>query len=174
MIEHGFCQCGCGAKTPIARQSITKTGIVRGQPTRFIRNHNRKHATPEYIVNADTGCWEWTRSKVSGYGRKVDPLTGKLVMAHRWFYEQRNGEISEGLELDHLCRNRRCVNPEHLEAVTRTVNIRRCPATKLTHESAIEIRSLYAGGLTAPEIAPKFGIGLSQVYRIAHGESWAS
>jgi len=69
-------------------------------------------------------CWEWTRAKTSGgYGQFwVKP---RKVVCHRFAYEQLVGPIPEGLQLDHLCRNRACVNPNHLEPVTQQVNILR-------------------------------------------------
>lgn len=71
-------------------------------------------------------CWEWIGSKSGdGYGRFWNGRG--LVNAHRWSYEDRRGEIPDGLELDHLCRNRSCVNPWHLEPVTKSENLRRSP-----------------------------------------------
>ena len=66
-------------------------------------------------------CWEWLGSKSNGYGRFW--FEGRLVQAHRWAYETVAGPIPEGLELDHLCRVRHCVNPSHLEPVTHYQNI---------------------------------------------------
>lgn len=71
----------------------------------------------ESKINKTDSCWVWTGAKQSrGYGN----YRGKL--AHRVSYEKYVGEIPSGLTIDHLCRNRLCVNPEHLEAVTQYVN----------------------------------------------------
>lgn len=80
-------------------------------------------------VTKSDHCWEWTAATDGGgYGayfvRKVDGRT-VLARAHRWAYEELVGPIPDGLVLDHLCRNRRCVNPAHLEPVTQGVNIAR-------------------------------------------------
>ena len=67
-------------------------------------------------------CWEWTgRLNASGYGVVTS------VFVHRTLYELFSGPIPEGLQIDHLCRNKRCANPTHLEAVTRSENVRRSP-----------------------------------------------
>lgn len=65
-------------------------------------------------------CWTWTAAIAGTYGRFW--LDGRFVSAHRWSYEQSRGPIPPGLVLDHLCRNRVCVNPEHLEPVTQREN----------------------------------------------------
>ena len=79
-----------------------------------------RHAFPE----PNSGCWLWAGPCYSnGYG---DLRKNKWhMLAHRWSYEHFIGPIPEGLDLDHLCRVRSCVNPAHLEPVTRRINLLR-------------------------------------------------
>ncbi len=72
----------------------------------------------------DAGCWLWV-GKVNRGGYGVTSVAGKTRSAHRVSYEWHVGPIPIGLDLDHLCRVRRCVNPDHLEPVTRRENINR-------------------------------------------------
>lgn len=68
-------------------------------------------------------CWDWTGYLQRGYGRIKD--NSKQRRAHRWAYEAFVGPISRGLTIDHLCRNRACVNPAHLEVVSAGENVLR-------------------------------------------------
>ncbi len=91
--------------------------------------------TPEWQVAArdyisarytatDTGCWEWALScSDNGYGKAK--FQQWQVGAHRLSYLAHVGQIPDSLHLDHLCRNRRCINPAHLEPVTPRENVRR-------------------------------------------------
>lgn len=72
-------------------------------------------------VEKSAGCWLWKgSSRDDRYGQYQ--RDGVYHLAHRYAYEQVRGPIPEGMELDHLCRRPRCVRPDHLEAVTPTVN----------------------------------------------------
>lgn len=79
-------------------------------------------------VEKTSECWNWTGAKIpGGYGSIWDSETKKSVMAHRKVYELCVGPIPEGFNwtIDHLCKNRLCVNPEHLELVSRGENANR-------------------------------------------------
>lgn len=145
----GLCMCGCGQITPIADKSYGARGIRRGDHFRYLAGHGRRNpqkrskciecgadirarcnrcpscatkyreSRPDYAVTSG-GCWEWQK-KIDRYGYGVRHSQG----AHRWYYTKYKGEIPDGLQIDHLCNNPRCVNPEHLEAVTAKENMRR-------------------------------------------------
>lgn len=75
----------------------------------------------EEKVEKSDGCWEWTASKYpSGYGAIF--VEGRCQSAHRIAYELSIGPIPEGMQIDHMCHNRSCVNPGHLRAVTNKQN----------------------------------------------------
>lgn len=74
-------------------------------------------------VDQSGDCWLWTGNVInSGYGSAS--VNGKKWLAHRYVYAIRVGDISEGGEVDHLCRNKLCVRPDHLRAVTHIDNVR--------------------------------------------------
>lgn len=84
--------------------------------------------TPE----PNTGCWLWTRAYDGpGYGRLL--VGGRKTGAHRLSYEAFVGSIGPGLQVDHLCRNRACVNPSHLEVVTSRINTLRGQGPSAQH-----------------------------------------
>lgn len=84
-------------------------------------------------VRYSHGCWEWTGSKRVNYGRFC--VNGKEMVAHRFFYEKIAGKVPEGMQLDHLCRNRICVNPMHLEVVSARENTLRSTAVTAINAS---------------------------------------
>ena len=80
----------------------------------------------------DSGCWEWTGALNSrGYG--AVGVFGVSKSTHRVAYELLVGPIPDDLQIDHLCRNKPCCNPEHLEPVTALTNMQRRPDVNKTH-----------------------------------------
>lgn len=72
-------------------------------------------------VEKTDSCWNWTGSLLrDGYG--LFRADGKTVRAHRWIYAQTYGDLPLGYQVDHVCRNRKCVNPDHLRAATNKQN----------------------------------------------------
>jgi hypothetical protein len=110
---------------------MTKRGWAPGRPlepaVRFWAKVKKDGSVPP--GRPDLGpCWVWTAyTSPLGYGRFSAEVAGRRtqVFAHRWAYEQQVGAIPAGLDLDHLCRVRHCVNPAHLEAVTARENVLR-------------------------------------------------
>lgn len=79
---------------------------------------------PKIKIDPLTFCWEWIAGKFrQGYG--MFHLNGKDIGAHRFAYEYWKGKIPNELEIDHLCNNKKCVNPSHLEIVTHLENMNR-------------------------------------------------
>lgn len=88
----------------------------------------------EQVDKQFLGCWLWTgKVNNSGYGTLTVRSQKKPI--HRFSYELFNGDIPEGLEIDHLCRVRACVNPAHLEAVTHRENVLRGKTWAADHVS---------------------------------------
>ena len=98
-----------------------RTNLLR----RFVVNNlPRITLFMQKVTVLENGCWQWTAYiGTSGYGQFKDEEGQTL--AHRWAYKYFTGPIPEGWEIDHLCRNRWCVNPQHLEAVTTQENVLR-------------------------------------------------
>jgi DNA-binding XRE family transcriptional regulator len=121
-------------------------------------------------------CWVWQGAlNNSGYGKIGGRFPGDRdgTMSHRYHYERVYGAIPEGLQVDHLCRIRACVNPAHLELVTPAENIRRGELTKLTERDVRDIRAL---GRPAKkerrQLAARYGVSLGCIDSLIWGQSW--
>jgi hypothetical protein len=99
--------------------------------SKLLTKVNKEGPVPEYAPHLGP-CWVWIPTKIDdGYG--VFRINNKYIGAHRASYELMIGPIPEGLELDHLCRVRRCVNPSHLEPVTHKENTLRGEGPSAVH-----------------------------------------
>lgn len=112
--------------TPRGRDKIRPSTRDLSELARFWLKVDKSGPVPDFRPELGS-CWLWTAAQNGGRGYGVFTSAGPERYAHRWSYVFHIGPISPGLEIDHLCRVRRCVNPRHLEAVTTRVNLQRIP-----------------------------------------------
>jgi hypothetical protein len=97
---------------------------------------------------------------------------GKTRTGHKWFWEQKNGPVPEGLDLDHLCKVRHCVNPDHMEAVLPIKNKRRGLVATLKEEDIPVIEQRYRNGESQYKIAVSYGVYQSCISRVLCNVRW--
>lgn len=127
-----------------------------------------------FRINKVTGCWLWTgRHNARGYGY-VD-FHGQLHLAHRAVYEAVNGELDHAIPIHHRCKNPRCVNPDHLEALPQHLHARESRRLVLVPDDVRLIRSLRdTTALSAGKIARQLKLPLGAVQGVYKGRTWRS
>jgi hypothetical protein len=133
----------------------------RQEPTPLIERFEAK------VVKKSDGCWLWTGGKTKqGYGYIYDHAEGRNVQAHRVSWELANGtKIPKGLVIDHLCRTPRCVNPDHLEPVTYSVNAIRGVGADVARRRAMAVTHCPQGHPYSPENTYYYNEGRTRVCR---------
>lgn len=122
------CLCSCGNKAIVAGSHL---GLSRTRSCGCFRRTMRGRVADRFFENvafSQHGCWEWLGYKSKGYGvfQIGNSRLGRpRFAAHRLSYMQTCGFLHYSVELDHLCRNPGCVNPDHLDPVTHRINMLR-------------------------------------------------
>lgn len=143
-------------------------------PAPFAFPHALPVAMRQWVVlDPETGCWLWTRAKnAGGYG--VLGFNGRTRLAHRVAYERVKGPLRARFVLDHLCHVPACVNPEHLDQVTNTENLRRGRTVKLGPDRVEAIRLMRVTlGWSYAKIARVFFVTPQCVHYACSGRNWA-
>lgn len=112
------------------------------------------------------GCWIWLRSTI---GKRNYAQLGAGKVAHKVYWEERNGKVPDGYQLHHTCENKLCVNIDHLELVTPIQHARKHAI--LTEKQVGEIRAL-RGKVSQRNLAKQYGVSQSNICRIQSGEIW--
>lgn len=188
-IPYGYCQCGCGQKTEIAKRTNSAKNHVKGKPLKFVKFHWFNSTVEELytkfwinvnITANDDLCWEWTAGQDGrGYGAmKFDKVRKAPQIA--WMYP--NYVIPDGMEICHSCDNPLCCNPKHLFLGTHQENM----ADKIrkgrgnypkgdTHHLAIlsieqrhEIRTKHSNGTKQNKLAAEYGVSNAYIHSIVH------
>jgi hypothetical protein len=177
MKDNGLCKCGCGKKT-----ALWNRGPHKGKPRSYLKGHGYP-TKPDYVVDPATGCWVWQKNLRNGYGRVW--REDRLWTAHIWYWEQANGPVPEGMDLDHSCHDphacdggnacphRACVNPAHLVPLPRAANVRRGCLAKLTATEVDAIRATPRYWGSRRDLAIEYNVSPDAIAKIRAGETWA-
>lgn len=130
------------------------------------------NATPDYKINAETGCWEWQKSLMRGYGRVSVGSVSRW--AHRAYYEVAFGPVPDGDDVHHRCENPCCVNPDHLEHLSRSRHLagHKQADSTLTWDDVRAIRNAFKNGAGQYELMRIYGIAQPTLSDIATNTTW--
>lgn len=141
---------------------------------RYLPNPPYKISTEHFHNNIP--CWDWLGATRGGYGTYTLTKNGykTCVQATRIWYEKIKGiRVPHTKQLDHLCRRRICINPEHLEIINNDLNCQRGNLAILNEIQVKEIRTLYENkSYNQTELAVKFGVAQSTIHVIVTRKQW--
>jgi len=121
--------------------------------------------------NKETWCWDWVGTTLQrGYGHFS--IKRKIWRSHRLSFAIHKGELIEGLTLDHLCRNRACCNPEHLEQVTSKVNILRGESVSAKNAKKTHCPQGHEYDEQNTYVSPTNGRSCRKCFAISHYKSY--
>lgn len=182
-IPFGFCQCGCGNLAPLVTMTCARYGRIKGQPMKFIRNHNKllngkpkvQWLTEQIRQHNSDECLVWPFCTDNGYGQLS--YNGRLVLAHRLAFYLTHGHwpIPQAC---HSCDNPSCFNPRHIFAGTNLDNVEDASrkfrmGKKLTPELVTAIRRDYVprkiGRLV---LAKKYNVHQDTIWKIVTRRTW--
>lgn len=145
-----------------------------GRPRKFCNQScksfaMKRHGSERVIdIDPETGC-HIPRRKPTSRGYNIYRYRGRKTSAHRVVWMEANGDLPDGMHVDHLCFNPLCVNLDHLEAVTVAENQRRRKCTKLSMEMAREIR---ASDEPVATLAARYGVTEGSISHVRKGKTW--
>lgn len=184
----------CECKIDGCKTKVKSKGFCIKHYTRFIRfgcadsvsviiGNDKLRLESSCKVN-ESGCWEWVKHKKNGYGITV--LQGKHEQAHRASWKVFIGEIPDGMQINHRCHNRSCINPDHLYVGTQKQNMAdmynsgrdnhpigsKCGNSKLDEDSVSLIKIMINSGIKNQEIADTFKVSRACIQFIRIGRTW--
>lgn len=196
-IPIGLCQCGCGQTTNLATMNNTRNNTVKGEPQRYIKGHDKHRPEMERFwekveVRGADDCWNWLGAlDADGYGRfRTDNrIHSRWAKVSRFIYEYTYGELPKHLNANHTCRNRRCVNLNHIHAGTQKENVddairdgtyhfaevgkgEASSNHKATQAQVDDIRERFAGGESRRVLEKDYNLSHSQIGGIIRGDFW--
>lgn len=193
--RYGFCKCGCGNKTRIARQSSTFHGHTIGEPVSYLPGHTARVRWGETLSRfwslvskqGDKECWPWL-GDVQAYGYGRFHWKGRQQIATRVMWDITHSEVVPAdICVCHTCDNPICVNPRHLFLGTKDDNNKdakrkgrmkgavgeKHSKAKLTDADVIAIRAAFKrGNVTKSALASKYGVGRTAIRAVIDGSHW--
>jgi hypothetical protein len=144
-------------------------GEISGLPKRYILGHYNTFRIEDcYTIDPEKGCHLWAgRLSDAGYARAR--IGGRTWLIYKYVWEQQNGPTPEGYDLHHRCEIKRCINPDHIELLTRAAHAQQHHT--LTWDAVREIRAL-RGKVRQIDLAARFGVPQSTISAVQLGKTW--